>query len=118
MRVVDRRRHFNCLISKYEVFLKKVYWLTAGPEKRNAPDTPINGAFMDIKKAFPFLWNLRNNRDSRYSNFQKYIEQVHSWRNDEAHLAPNADEKEIKLATHILVTMYAFVISKVYDKLG
>ncbi len=118
MRVVDRRRHFNCLISKYEVFLKKVYWLTAGPEKRNAPDTPINGAFMDIKKAFPFLWNLRNNRDSRYSNFQKYIEQVHDWRNDEAHLAPNADENEIKLATHILVTMYAFVISKVYDKLG
>lgn len=117
MRVVDRRRHFNCLISKYEVFLKKVYWLTVGAEKRNAPDSPINGTFKDIKRALPFLWNLKNNRDSRYANFQKYIEQVHDWRNDEAHLAPNADENEIKLATHILVTMYAFVVSKEYDKL-
>lgn len=117
LRLVDRRRHFNCLVSKYEVFLKKVYWLIVGPEKGMAVDSPIKGTFIDVKRAFPFLWNLRNNRDSRYANFQRYIEQVHTWRNDEAHLAPDADEKEIKLATHILVTMYAFVIAKVYDKL-
>ena len=82
-----------------------------------AADSPINGTFIDIKRAFPFLWNLRNNRDSRFANFQRYLEQVHSWRNDEAHLAPDADEKEIKLATHILVTIYAFVVAKLFDEL-
>lgn len=117
MRLVDRRRHFNSLVSKYEVFLKKVYWFTEGPSAAQNQGSPINGTFIDMKRAFRCLWGLRNNTNPRFANFRDYIEKVHEWRNDEAHLAPDAGEEEIKVATHILVTMYAFVISQVYDRL-
>lgn len=108
LRLVERRRHFNSLVSKYEVFLKKLYYLIHGEEMRNQ-EGETNATFTDAIFAFDCLRGLRNNTDLKYGNFKQYIEQVRKWRNDEAHIAPNADENEIRVATHILVTMYFYV---------
>ena len=117
LRLVDRRRHFNSLVTKYEVFLKKVYYLIEHREVTNQEGS-TDSSFSNAIFAFRCLHGLRNNTDERFSNFKQYLDMVRQWRNDEAHIAPNADEAEIKLATHILVTMYVFVISQVADRLN
>lgn len=111
LRLVDRRRHFNSLVSKYEVFLKKIYYLKEHKEVTTR-DGDTNATFTDALFAFACLRGLRNNGDEKYANFKQYIELVRQWRNDEAHIANNADENDIKLATHILVTMYVFIVSQ------
>ena len=111
LRLVDRRRHFNSLVSKYEVFLKKLYYLIENKELASQ-DGISSATLTDAIHAFGCLWGLRNNTDERYANFKNYIELVRQWRNEEAHLAPNSDEHEIMTATHILVTMYVFVVSQ------
>lgn len=111
LRSVDRRRHFNSLVSKYEVFLKKLYYLINNQEITNQ-EGATESTFTNAVFAFDCLRGLKYNRDEHYTNFKNYIEMVRQWRNDEAHLAPNSDVQEIITATHILVTMYVFVISQ------
>ena len=55
---------------------------------------------------------MKYNRDEHYANFKSYIESIRQWRNDEAHLAPNSTVQELIAATHIIVTMYVFVVSQ------
>ena len=111
LRAVDRRRHFNGLVSKYEVFLKKMYYLIHD-EEITTREGKTNATFADALFAFACLRGLRNNQDERYANFKQYIEFVRQWRNEEAHEASQAEEQEITVATHILVTMYVFVVSQ------
>lgn len=117
LRLVDRRRHFNSLVSKYEVFLKKIYYITSDQKEIKNREGNTDTTFSDALFAFDCLRGLRNNNDTRYANFKQYLEWVRQWRNEEAHIAPNADESEIKTATHILVTMYVFVASQIFSKL-
>jgi len=112
LRVVDRRRHFNSLVSKYEVFLKKLYYLIENEEITNQVGE-VDSTLSNALFAFDCLRGLKYNTDEHYANFKEYIEMVRQWRNDEAHLAPNSNEAEIIAATHILVTMYVFVVSQV-----
>ena len=111
LRSVDRRRHFNSLVSKYEVFLKKLYYLINNQEITNK-EGDVESTFSNALFAFDCLRGLKYNRDEHYTNFKNYIDMVRQWRNDEAHLAPNSDVQEIIAATHILVTMYVFVVSQ------
>ena len=74
-------------------------------------------AFMDAVLSFPCLSGLRNNPDERYQKFANYLELVKGWRNGESHEAGVTTEQEVKVATHVLVTMYVFVVSQVTAEL-
>ena len=111
LRSVDRRRHFNSLVTKYEVFLKKLYYLIENKEITNKDGDP-NSTLINAIFAFDCLRGLKYNRDEHYANFKSYIESIRQWRNDEAHLAPNSTVQELIAATHIIVTMYVFVVSQ------
>lgn len=115
MRLVDLRRHFNSLVSKYEVFLKKLHFLI---EKREIYDQYGNNEtkLSDAVSAFPCLRMLKNTTIIEFAHFKENIEMVHQWRNDEAHLAYDSDEQDIRKATHIVVTMYVYVVSHQKEK--
>ena len=111
LREVDKRRHFNTLLGKYEAFLKKMYYILKGsevPVKLEGHTTP---SFMDAFLSFPCLAGLRYNPDERYHSFRDYSELVKSWRDTESHEALLSNDSELKAATHILVTMYLYVVS-------
>lgn len=112
MRMVDRRRHFNTLVSKYEAFLKKLYYILNGYEMRATVKDHIAPTFMDAVFSFPSLAGLRNNPDERYHSFATYLDLVKTWRNDESHGAETSTEQELVVATHIVVAMYLFVVSQ------
>ena len=107
LRLVDKRRNFNQLITKYEAFLKKLYYLINAKEMEGRYGT--DSSLADALFAFRSLWGLRNNPLPEYKKFADYMSMVRQWRNDESHLAPSASENEVERATTILVAMYLYV---------
>lgn len=112
MKLVDKRRHFNTIVTKYEVFLKKVYYLLNGEEMVNRRDENSMPTFINCILSLGCLRGLRNNPDGRYHKFYDYLEFVKQWRNSESHTAPDAFMKELDSAIHVVSTMYLWVISQ------
>lgn len=112
MKPVDKRRHFNTIVTKYEVFLKKVYYLLNGEEMVNRRDENSMPTFINCILSLGCLRGLRNNPDGRYHKFYDYLELVKQWRNSESHTAPDASMKELDSAIHVVSTMYLWVISQ------
>ena len=112
MKLVDKRRHFNTIVTKYEVFLKKVYYLLNGEEMVNRKDENSMPTFINCILSLSCLRGLRNNPDGRYHKFYDYLELVKQWRNSESHTAPDASMKELDSAIHVVSTMYLWVISQ------
>lgn len=61
--------------------------------------------------AFPCLKKLKYSDDEYEQKFKNYLDLVRQWRNDEAHLSPNATEDEINTAIQIISTMYLYVVA-------
>ena len=112
MKLVDKRRHFNTIVTKYEVFLKKVYYLLNGEEMVNRKDENSMPTFINCILSLGCLRGLRNNPDGRYHKFYDYLELVKQWRNSESHTAPDASMKELNSAIHVVSTIYLWVISQ------
>lgn len=112
MKLVDKRRHFNTIVTKYEVFLKKVYYLLNGKEMVNDKDENSMPTFINCILSLSCLKGLKNNTDERYHKFYDYLELVKQWRNSESHNAPDASMKELNSAIHIVSTMYLWVIAQ------
>lgn len=112
MKLVDKRRHFNTIVTKYEVFLKKVYYLLNGEEMVNRRDENSMPTFINCILSLGCLRGLRNNPDGRYHKFYDYLELVKQWRNSESHTAPDASMKELDSAIHVVSTMYLWVIAQ------
>lgn len=108
MKLVDKRRHFTTLLTRFEVYLKKLYWLLKGVEMPSkdggAQATLANGVF-----AIGCLRTLKHNPDERFAKFDNYLDLLRQMRNDEAHTAPNAQGKELDAAIHVVMTMYFYV---------
>lgn len=106
-RLVDKRRNFNQLITKYEAFLKKLYYLINDREIEGR--TGADPTLADALHAFGCLWSLRTNNHPDFQKFSHYLESVRKWRNNESHLATSASESEVDNAIAKLVTMYLYV---------
>lgn len=101
----DNRDHFNILLSRYEAFLKKLYYLREGREFESSGH---HSGLVDIVRQFRSLQGLYRNPDSRYANFKQYYEMLYNWRNEDTHTAPVLEETHLPAAIHILVAMYAY----------
>ncbi len=116
LRLVDRRRHFNSLVSHYEPFLKKLYYLMNGTHIQ-AQEEGQNATLKDAIFAFRALKGLRNNPLPVYQQFSGYLENLRQWRNSEAHESNTATEQDLIGATHIVVAMYIYIVSQVTTEL-
>ena len=108
---IDRRTIFNQLLTKYENFLKKLYYLihqTDVPTNPHAPEDTVptlsNAIF-----AFDCLRELKYDTDPAYQTFYGYLSNLKDWRNLESHAAPAATEQELIAGTKVVVAMYLFV---------
>ena len=109
---LDRRVHFNTLVGKFEPFLKKLYYLINNCELTTREGSADSTTFSDCIFGHDSLKRLKHTTDARYYRFRDYLDKVRGWRNDEAHSAPEIPDAELREAVHILVTMYAYVISR------
>jgi type I restriction enzyme R subunit len=108
---LEKRTYFNSLVAKYEAYLKKLYYLLNEDEVPRNPRTPDKTpALSECIFAFPCLRNLRHSTNESDQKFKDYIELLRQWRNDEAHLSPNATEEEINAALKVVTSMYLYVV--------
>lgn len=112
LRIVDRHRHFKTLLTHYEPFLKKLYYLINGKQIVGREEGQ-NATLTDAIFAFRALRGLRNNPDSVYQQFNQYLENLRAWRNAESHEANLASEQDLIAATHIITAMYIYIVSQV-----
>lgn len=101
----DNRDRFRTLVTQYEAFLRKLYYLREGREFTS--HNPRSG-FVEIVRQFPSLQRLYRNPDERYTLFKNYYDMVYEWRNNDSHSAPVLPEAELPAAIHIIVAMYVY----------
>ena len=105
--VVDKHVAFNLLVTKFEAYLKKLYYLMENREV--APHYEGDKVtWKDVIHAVRALWTLKYNEKSEYQTLYQYLLMVKEWRNNEAHISPTASEQEINAAINIIITMYFF----------
>jgi type I restriction enzyme R subunit len=105
--IVNKFVAFNLLVTKYEAYLKKLYYLIHQEEVRPQYEGD-DVTWKDVIHSFHCLWGLRNNHDAAYQQLYQCLTLVKGWRNDESHISPTASEQELNLAIHAIVTMYFF----------
>lgn len=105
--LVDKHVAFNLLVTKYEAYLKKLFYLMKGREIRpHHEGDPVT--WKDVIYAVRPLWSLKYSEKSEYQTLYQYLLMVKEWRNKEAHISPTASEQEIDAAINIIITMYFF----------
>ena len=105
----DKQTYFNSLLSKYESYLKKLYYLCHGEEVPSSTGDTDHSILANAIHGFKCLWNLRHAATEEGKRFSGYLDMVRQWRNDEAHRAPITTDEEVNAAIKVLVAMYLFV---------
>lgn len=109
--LLEKRTYFNSLVAKYEAFLKKLYYLLYQDEVPRHPDHPEKSpGLSECIFAFPCLKSLRYSTEENEQKFKVYLDLLRQWRNDEAHLSPNATDDEVNAALKVVTSMYMFVV--------
>ncbi len=105
--VVDKFVAYNLLSTKYEAFLRKLYYMMNNEEvpPRN-PGEDVTWA--NVIHGIQPLWQLKYSQDEAKQRLYQWLLIMKEWRNEESHLSPTATEKEIDAANSIILTMYCY----------
>lgn len=105
--VTDKSVSFNLLVTKFEAYLRKLYYLMKGEEVQ-----PFYAGesvtWKDVVHAIHPLWNLRYSPYEEYRQLYPMLHLVKGWRNEESHESHIATEAELDSAVPIVITMYFF----------
>ena len=110
MKVVDKRRHLSTIVTKYELFLKKIYYLINGKELQSR-EVGKGATLMDAIMAFDCLKHLKYSHDEVHQRLYQYLELLKTLRNAESHGSPNATEKELNAMIQVVIAMYVYVMA-------
>ena len=111
--LVDKKQHFNTLISRFEVFLKKVFFLKNHAEmvSTRPGQEGMKATLADCIFQTPCLKRLKYSESEADRKFSDYLGMVRDWRNDNAHKAPTATEQECDTAINVLTSTYLYVVA-------
>ncbi len=104
----DKRMHLDMLLMRYEVYLKKLYYLIH-KEEIPAREEGQGATLSNAVFAFPALRGLKKNPMPVYQEFSQRLTILRQLRNDESHGSMNMTEQEVDTALHIVIDMYLFV---------
>ena len=103
----DYRTWYAELVSRFEAFLKKIYWI------KNAVPVPLTAdgrqpAFIDTVRHFSRVESLYSTRDPKFKSFKQFYNVVYSWRNNENHRAVEMSSELLPVALHAAVALYLY----------
>lgn len=104
----DLRTWYQELTTRFEAFMKKVYWL------REGQPVPLTAegrepAFIDTVKHFPKLQNLYYTTNEKYLLFKDFYNTVYKWRNNECHVAIDVPMNLMPVSIHAAVALYLYL---------
>ena len=105
--IIEKFVAFNLLCTKFEAYLKKLYYLMNGeevPPREPGQDVTWSNVIHGIEP----LWQLKYSQDEGKQQLYQWLLLVKDWRNSESHISPTASETEIKGAISIILTMYCY----------
>ena len=126
--IVDKFVAFNLLVTKFEAYLKKLYYLmkdkevqpqnegerlrvlseeseqVRAGERSSGMDVTWANVIHDVKP----LWLLKYSTDPSKQRLYQWLLMVEEWRNSESHISPTATEQELNGAISIIITMYGY----------
>jgi len=105
----DKRMHLDMLLMRYEVFLKKMFYMINGKELANR-DANKGATLSDAVFAFDSLRKLKYDHRPEYQEFFRRLELVRNLRNDEAHSSAGVTEQEVDLAISMIIDMYLYSV--------
>lgn len=104
----DKRMHLDMLLMRYEVYLKKLYYLIH-KEEIPAREESQGATLSNAVFAFPALRGLKKNPMPVFQEFSQRLIMLRQLRNDESHGSMNMTEQEVDAALRIVIDMYLFV---------
>lgn len=105
--LVDKFVSFNLLVTKFEAYLKKLYYLMKGEEVKpqfEGNDVSWKDVIYNVKP----LWRLKFREEPEYQQLFNYLNLIKGWRNSESHISPTASEQEVNTAIGIIMSMYFY----------
>ena len=101
----DKQDWLYQIISRFEAFMKKIYFLMNGKEL--VREDGFAPQFLDAAKA-TFVNKLHFTEDDKLAMMKVFYEFVHAQRNEESHNAPIVNEEEISVGLHMAMAMYLY----------
>jgi type I restriction enzyme R subunit len=105
--IVDKHVAFNLLATKFEAYLKKLYYLYTGNEVQSQHEGE-EATWANVIHDVNCLLQLKFKNDDAHQRLYQYLQRVKEWRNEESHISPTASEQEIEGAINIILTMYCY----------
>ena len=105
--IVDKFVAFNLLVTKFEAYLKKLYYLMTNQEVQ-PQFAGEQVSWKHVIFAHKCLWNLKFSDDSSKQQLYRYLMLVKDWRNDESHISPTVSEQELDAAIQVIIMMYCY----------
>ena len=105
--IVDKFVAFNLLVTKFEAYLKKLYYLMKNEEVKPQNEGE-SVTWANVIHDITPLWQLKYSTDEAKQRLYQYLLMVKEWRNSESHISPTASEQEINGAINIIITMYCY----------
>ena len=103
----DYRTWYATLVSRFEAFMKKIYWILH-EEMMPLTADGRQPTFVDAVRHFLLVRGLYNTTNPKFANFRSYYNTVYSWRNAESHVAPEIPSDLLPTAIHAAVALYLF----------
>lgn len=105
----DYRTWYADLVSRFEAFLKKIYWLEHGVRM------PLNAegrepALRETISYFPKIETLYGTSNPKFEQFKTYYHVLYNWRNNENHRAVEISADLLPTGLHAVVAMYLFAV--------
>ncbi len=105
--IVEKFVAFNLLCTKFEAYLKKLYYLMNGEEvPPREPGQEVT--WSNVIHGIEPLWQLKYSADEGKQQLHQWLLIVKEWRNSESHISPTASETEINGAISVILTMYCY----------
>jgi len=104
-RDIDLQMYFQTLVTKYEAFLRKIYYMREG---KNFVSNKLSKGLVSVVYQFPEIQQLYKNKKPKLHNMSTFYNLLYQWRNDQAHQAPILKSSELSPALHAIASMYVY----------
>ena len=109
--LAEKRTYLKTLVTGYEAYLKKLYFLVTDKEVTDKNGDTIHATLNNAIYCMQ-LNKLQYSDKVIDKKFAQYIDILVNLRNDESHQAKRLDAKEVQLGIHVVTVMLMYVTFK------